>query len=37
MSDKKDTKKAVQSGVFWGVIDLIVLFTFIAYLIGKVT
>ena len=35
MSDKKDTKKAVHSGVFWGVIDLIALFILIAYFIGK--
>lgn len=35
MSDNKDTKKAVQSGVFWGVIDLIALFILIAYFIGK--
>ena len=35
MSDKKDTKKEVQSGVFWGVIDLIALFILIAYFIGK--
>lgn len=35
MSDKKDTKKAVQSCVFWCVIDLIALFILIAYFIGK--
>ena len=35
MSDKKDTKRAVQSGVLWGIIDLIALFILIAYFIGK--
>ena len=35
MSDEKDTKKAVQSGVFLAVIDLIALFILIAYFIGK--
>ena len=35
MSDKNDTKKAAQSGVFWAVIDLIALFILIAYFIGK--
>lgn len=35
MSDDKDLKNAVRSGVFWGVIDLIALFILIVYFIGK--
>ena len=36
MSNKDDeTKKAVQLGIFWGVIDLIALLILILYFIGK--